>query len=573
MRALDRRDALKIGVFGAAAVALPFSVTLRAGRVSTLASGKLVPFRTEFAVPPLARPVPLAQRPVKWRRDDVDFYRLEQVAVRAQILAGVTTQVWGYGGSVPGPTIRAIRNRTVVVRQVNKLPAQHPQLGYEPWTSTHLHGSPSKPQFDGYADDITHPGEWKDYEYENAMSARTLWYHDHGVHHTAENAYMGLAAQYQCMDPGQDTSGVVLPDVYGWNDFPLVISDKAFRADGNLLFDDRGHDSTWGDVITVNGKAWPVMKVEPRVYRFRVLNASVSRGYRLTMSDRRTMALVGTDAGLTTNVRYLTDFRSGMAERYEILVDFSKDAPGKTVDLLNLSLPNTREYDNTGKVMRFQVVPPGQGTVIAPAPSGIPQSPAPAMPADGAPLSPNAPAMDLTGAGVAVTRNLELTRTNGQWTVGPFTWHQVIESDYQLVFANPQPGTVERWIVKNSSGGWFHPVHIHLVDFKVVKRNGGAPFPYEAAGGKDVVYVGENETVELLMRFHEGDRGRYMIHCHNLTHEDHDMMTQFRVGSEQPTATARFTDDEPLLDGQGQQITCDPDDPRLAAHPCSSPEV
>jgi spore coat protein A len=581
---LTRRDALKLGTFAAAAVALPLSVTLSAKTASTLPSSKLVPWQTTFSTPPLAKTVPMLQRPLKWQRADVDYYRLEQVAFSAQVLKGVNTQLFGYGtadasgrvvGSVPGPTIRVARDRKVVVRQVNKLPATHPQLGYTTWTSTHLHGSPSKPQFDGYASDITQPAEWKDYEYENHMTARTLWYHDHGVHHTAENAYMGLAAQYQCTDGAANTSGIVLPSVYGWNDFPLMIADKAFSSNGNLLFDDEGHSGTFGDVVTVNGKAWPVMKVEPRVYRFRCLNASVSRGFRLAMSDGRPMALVGTDAGLTTKVTHLSDFRIGMAERYEILVDFSKDAPGKIVDLLNKGVPNSRDFDNTGKVMRFQVVAAGQSTFTAGASSGLSQSPAPTMPANGAPLSPLAPAMDADlplNSPIAAVRNLELTRSNGQWTVGPYTWEEVIASDYKKVFANPQPGTVEKWVVQNKSGGWFHPVHIHLVDFRVVKRNGGAPFAWEATGGKDVVYVGENETVELLMRFNPQDRGRYMIHCHNLTHEDHDMMTQFLVGKEDLTAPAMYTDDEPYVDGNGAPVLCDKDDPVFAAHPCSSGE-
>jgi spore coat protein A, manganese oxidase len=573
---LTRRDALKIGAFGAAVVSLPLATTVSASSVSTLSSSKLVPYKTTFATPPLARPVPMTQRPTKWQRDDVDFYRFEQVEFTAQILAGVNTKLFGYAGSVPGPTIRARRNRKVVVRQVNKLPARHPQLGYTPWTSTHLHGSPSKPQFDGYADDTTDVGSWKDYEYENHMTARTLWYHDHGVHHTAENAYMGLAAQYQCLDAGANTSGIVLPEVYGWNDFPLMLADKAFSSSGNLLFDDRGHDSTFGDVNTVNGRAWPVMKVEPRVYRFRILNAAVSRGYRVKLSDGRPMALVGTDAGLTTKVNYLTSFRIGMAERYEVLIDFSKDLPGKIVDLQNLGLPNTRDYDNTNKVMRFQVVAAGQGTVAAAAPALTSPQRSVKMPANGATLSPGAPAMDQDlplNSPVAAVRNLELTRTNGEWTVGPYTWEQVIASDYSKTFANVRPGTVEKWIVKNSSGGWFHPVHVHLVDFRVLKRNGGAPFAWEAAGGKDVVYVGENETVELLMRFDASARGRYMIHCHNLTHEDHDMMTQFRVGDEVKDSVAMYTDDEVYLDDNGQQILCDKDDPVFAAHPCSALEV
>jgi spore coat protein A, manganese oxidase len=568
--ALTRRDALKVGTVAAAAMALPITGAVVAKDASSLSRSKIVPYQMPFSTPPAAVPVPMEQRPAKWKRDDVDFYRLEQKQFTGQILKGVNTRLWGYAGAVPGPTIRATRGRTVVVRQVNKLPAKHPQLGYESWTSTHLHGSPSRPQFDGYASDITLVGEWKDYVYENEMTARTLWYHDHGVHHTAENAYMGLAAQYHCADPAASTNGVVLPHVYGWNDFPLVISDKAFQSSGDLLFDDEGHSGTFGDVVTVNGVAWPVMQVEPRVYRFRCLNASVSRGYRLKMSDGRKMALVGTDAGLTTKVKHLSDFRIGMAERYEILLDFSKDAPGKTVDLSNLGVPNSRDFDHTNKIMRFQVVAPGT------LPNPQTQTPAPAMPADGVTLFPDAPAMDLDlplSSPTAAVRNLELTRQNGQWTVGPYTWEEVIESDYEKVFANPQPDTVEKWIVKNSSGGWFHPVHIHLVDFRVLRRNAGPPLPQESVGGKDVIYVGENETVELLMRFNAHDRGRYMIHCHNLTHEDHDMMTQFRVGTEVADSIAMFTNDEVYLDAAGAQVACDKDDPIFAAHPCDFPET
>jgi Multicopper oxidase len=94
--------------------------------------------------------------------------------------------------------------------------------------------------------------------------------------------------------------------------------------------------------------------------------------------------------------------------------------------------------------------------------------------------------------------------------------------------ANPGFGDVEIWELQNESGGWFHPVHIHLVDFKILDRNGRPPLPYEL-GPKDTVYVGEGELVRVIMRF-EHQRGKYMMHCHNLVHEDHDMMAQFRVG-------------------------------------------
>ena len=126
------------------------------------------------------------------------------------------------------------------------------------------------------------------------------------------------------------------------------------------------------------------------------------------------------------------------------------------------------------------------------------------------------------------------------WTIDGKTWDDIVSSDYKGVIADPAAGSIEVWDFVNSSGGWFHPVHVHLVDFKILSRNGRAPYPYEQ-GPKDVAYVGEGETVNVVMKFgpHEG---RYMIHCHNLVHEDHDMMSQFRVGpSVDPTRTTRST--------------------------------
>jgi hypothetical protein len=114
------------------------------------------------------------------------------------------------------------------------------------------------------------------------------------------------------------------------------------------------------------------------------------------------------------------------------------------------------------------------------------------------------------------------------WKINDTTWDDVVRSGYRNVFANPARNAVEIWDVVNESSGWFHPLHVHLVDFRVLSRNGLAPRP-EERGPKDVVYVGEEETVRLLMRFDHED-GRYMIHCHNLSHEDHDMMFQFQVG-------------------------------------------
>ena len=174
------------------------------------------------------------------------------------------------------------------------LPQQHPTLGYTPWTSTHLHGSASLPQYDGYASDVTQPGQWKNYHYPNFQDARTLWYHDHGVHHTAENAYMGLAGMYIMHDEAEQALG--LPR--GAYDVPLILKDAMFATDGSLLFDDNDDSGLFGDVNLVNGVPWPVMRVERRKYRFRILNASISRSFRLKLSTGEPFQVIGTDGGL-----------------------------------------------------------------------------------------------------------------------------------------------------------------------------------------------------------------------------------------------------------------------------------
>jgi spore coat protein A len=500
--ALSRRDALKVSLLGAAALALPWQGVLSAKSASRIASSKLPkPYTVPFWTPPVLQPV-------AWDAT-ADYYRITQSAFVGEILPGVKTPLWGYNGSVPGPTIKARRGRQTVMRQINELPAKHPTLGYVPWTSTHLHGMPSKPQFDGYAGDNSMPGQWKDYVYPNSCEARTLWYHDHGVHHTAENVYMGLAAQYHLTDAVEEA----LPIPKGRYDVPLIIGDAAFAENGALLWDDNTHSGVYGDVILVNGRPWPTMRVEQRMYRFRVLNASIARGYTLRLSNGQPFQVIATDGGLMAAPQTVTTLRIGMAERYEIVIDFAAIGKGLKIQLLNSGVKNATDYDHTGKVMQFEVTGPASSTG---------NNTVPAM------LAAPHPAMTLTPAMSRATRKMRLQRTDQIWTINGETWDDVADSDFAHVFANPQVGDVEIWEVENRSGGWFHPLHVHLVDFQVLTRNGAPPPPQER-GPKDVVYIGENETVRLIMRFGP-EHGRYMIHCHNLSHEDHDMMTQFQVG-------------------------------------------
>ena len=220
---ISRRTALKIGVFGGAALFLPLERTVGANAATPprLASSLLpAPFTIPFATPPVLSPV---------RTDTTaDFYRIVMAPLQQEIIPGFQTTFFAYNGMVPGPTIHATRGRQTVVRHINTLPAKHPTLNYTPWTSVHLHGSPSDPQYDGYASDVTNPGQYKDYHYPNTQTGRTIWYHDHGVSHTAENVYMGLAAQYHVIDPAEKS----LPIPHGEFEVPLIIGDAMFAADG-----------------------------------------------------------------------------------------------------------------------------------------------------------------------------------------------------------------------------------------------------------------------------------------------------------------------------------------------------
>ncbi|MEA2155386.1 MAG: hypothetical protein QOE11_1526 [Solirubrobacteraceae bacterium] len=525
---LDRRELVKLGVFGTAALALPLE---RAARTQVALSNRIAqsalpqPFTIPFKTPPVLAPERQTQ--------NFDYYAISQRQAPAEILPGRQTDIWGYNGIAPGPTIVGQQGRHAVVQHINELPLVHPTLRYNVWTSTHLHGSCSKPQYDGYASDITDVGSWKDYVYPNIQEARTLWYHDHGVHITAPNAYMGLAALYILHDPWE----LSLPIPHGAYDVPFVLRDAMFDDSGALLFDDNDQSGVYGDVILVNGVPWPAMAVQRRKYRFRILNGSISRSYGLQLDSGEPLIVIATDGGLMPHPMAVSRLKTGMAERYEVVIDFSKYQIGQRVVMQNVSPANNIDFDTTGVVMAFDVVADADDT------SGN------EIPLD---LNPNTALMGLTEADALRTRRFEFKRGGGQWTINGTTWDDVVNSGYQKVLANPGFGDVEIWELQNSSGGWFHPIHVHLVDFKVLDRNGRPPFDYER-GPKDVVYVGEGETVRVIMRF-EHETGRYMMHCHNLVHEDHDMMAQFLVGEDAPGSDpiqadpARRTPARPLRD-------------------------
>jgi FtsP/CotA-like multicopper oxidase with cupredoxin domain len=514
---ITRRDALALGAISALGVGSAAAIAL-GGTVSTKSASKLArnrmpkPYRVYLA----PKPAPLTPFRTDIGPDGkaIHHYEVVERAGVANIVPGLPTRIWAYNGIFPGPRIEVEQGERATLRVRNKLPVTHPLFGHLFATSTHLHGSASLPEFDGYANDTTAPAQYKEYQYPNFQDARTLWYHDHAVHTTAQNVYTGLAAQYILHDPVERAK---LPQ--GEYDVPLTITDAMFAADGGLMYDDRSHSGLWGDVILVNGQPWPVMKVKRRIYRFRMLNACLSRSFRFVLSSGAPMTIVGTDGGLVPVAQAVTSWRHAMAERYEVLIDFSRYAVGQRVELKNLSNPNNRDFDDTDKVMAFEIV----GDAFDPA-----DRTARTLPTS---LNPDSAPMLLKESQAVKKRAFKLKRDDvtNEWNINGVAWREIVASGFTKVMANPRLNDVELWDFENASGGWFHPLHIHLVDFKILRRNGKPAFPWER-GPKDVVYVGEGETVSLLMRFGP-HKGRYMVHCHNLPHEDHDMMTQFAVGA------------------------------------------
>jgi FtsP/CotA-like multicopper oxidase with cupredoxin domain len=506
-----RRDVLKIGGLGAlgalGVTSLPLGSGLAAKERSSLPAALMQPFRARFAKPPFLRPYRTAR---DTDGELVDFFTVTERAGRVQIFPGLTTTVFGYDGIAPGPTLKTMKGRRAVLRVRNHLPDVNPLFGADFSTSVHLHGSSSMPQFDGYASDLTPPGFFKEYAYACDQSARTIWYHDHAVHHTAHNAYSGLAAQFHIHDRAEQE---LLPQ--GEFDLPLTISDALFARDGSLVYDDRSTSGLMGDVILVNGAPWPRMNVRRRVYRFRVCIAASARSFRFALDNGDPVTMVGTDAGLMPRSHEVDQWRASSGERYEFLIDFSRYRAGQRVVLRNLSNANNVDFEHTDKVMAFDVtdapVDRSDGTW-----KRIPD------------VLVSSHSMDLREAQAEATHRYEFRRTGGLWTVNGNTWEDVVASNFQLLDGNPRMGEIRVVEFANPHGGWFHPAHMHMVDVKVLSRNGRPAFDYEL-GPKDTVYIGENEVVRVLVEFGP-HRGRYMLHCHNLAHEDHDMMIQYAVG-------------------------------------------
>jgi len=457
--------------------------------------------------------------------------------------------IWGFSGqtgdaTTPGPTLFQRYGQSIICRIYNDLPANHVGFG-TPEISTHLHNLHTPSESDGFPGDfysatkagpfLSSPGQFQDHFYPNVLAGMdtyggigdptealgTLWYHDHAMDFTAPNVYKGMAGFYfifDDLDTGSESTGLKLPShPY---DYPLVFQDKRFDTNGKLFFDQFAPEGILGDKIAVNGKIEPVLHVERRKYRFRLLNGGPTRFYEIYLQNKGantvyTYTHISNDGNLFP-APLLNQFkvRLGVAERADIVVDFSKFPLGTELYLVNQLL----QVDTRGP---GNVKAPGTRLLKLvvdknPANQDLSQVPSVLRPLPSLPANVNT---------LPVNRRWEFSRSGGLWTVN----NQLF--NVNVVRAAIPQGNGEVWELVNPDDGWQHPIHIHFEEGRILSKTVAGinvAVPAHERGRKDVYVVGKNETLKIFLRFRDF-KGKYPMHCHNLTHEDHAMMVRWDI--------------------------------------------
>ena len=464
-------------------------------------------------------------------------YELEQVAVDQQfypLVDGVpTSRTWRFRDTVNGnvnPIIRARYGEPIVVRNWNRLPANPADNGGFGinQTTTHLHNGHTASESDGGPVDFYDVGKFKDYHYPNVRAgfASThaplgdlretmsfLWFHDHRFDFTAANVYKGLASMYllfsddQNQDTGDETTGFRLPS--GAYDIPMIFADKLFDpTTGQLFFDRFNLDGILGDRYTINGKIQPYLDVDRRRYRFRLLDGGPSRFYRFKLSNGQSFIQLSNDGNLFPAPITVSTVTLGVAERADVIVDFTNAVPGSRIYLQNILRQTNGKGPDGGNttptnLLEFRV-------------GGAPAQP------DQSLVPASMIALPTLGAS-SQTRSFEFDQDrDGPWVINGALF------DPDVISFTIRQNATETW---NLTGGrfrdWSHPVHIHFEEFQILGRNGGSA-PADEISRKDIVRLAPRENARVFLRFRDFE-GRYVMHCHNLLHEDHAMMIWFEI--------------------------------------------
>lgn len=412
---------------------------------------------------------------------------------RLSLVPGKQSDAFAYNGQVPGPTLEIHEGDKVIVHFRNNLPVP---------TTIHWHGLHIPVTADGSPFYPVAPGGTYDYVFTiQRGSAGTYWYHPHPHHDTGYQVGKGLYGAI-IVRAADDPLPASLPEKL------LILSDNRFLADGSIDFPrpqsaqgavDR-ENGREGNVLFINGQVNPTISIRSgEVQRWRVINASASRVYRLALPGH-TFLHVGSDGGLFERPIEVKEILIVNSERVELLVR-GTGSPGSMSFLQTLPydryIPQTRPRDWNEPLNLLAVHYTKKSPVTA---VRIPERLRPIPPLD--------------PATATATRVMVLTQhlINGR------------PMDMNRVDVSARLGATEIWEIENLVG-MDHPFHLHGFQFQVLDRNG---VPEKYRSWKDVVNVPKHETARFIVRL-DSYPGKWMFHCHILDHEDHGMMGVLEV--------------------------------------------
>lgn len=482
---LNRRHLLQLTTLGlgAGALAALAGCSGRTGREVLDTFGKL-DFRNPLHIPPLAESVV---------KDGQRVFDLVTQAGQSEIVQGGKADTWGVNGALLGPTLRARRGEDIRINISNSL---------EVATTLHWHGMRLPAVADGGPHQMVEPGGTWSPAWGIDQPAATLWYHPHPHGETEKHVYKGLGGMFIIDD--DEESRLALPRHYGVDDIPVIVQDKTFNAQGQLVESGRVRVGMLGGTVLVNGTAAAVLAVTAEHTRLRLLNASTARSYNFGFSDDRSFTTIGSDGGLLAQPVPLTRIMLTPGERAEIIV---AAAPGEKFTLRSfpqdLGVADSRAAE-VGAQDKLEILELTAAATLSPS----------------APIPTQLATMDYPDP--ALAGDMRMFQLGDNSINSKFM-------DMDRIDLEVKAGATEAWGVINAHNQP-HNFHIHDVQFQILSMDNQPP-PPELAGWKDTVYVPPRMTIRLLMRFgeHTDPVIPYMYHCHLLWHEDMGMMGQFLV--------------------------------------------
>ncbi len=434
----------------------------------------------------------------------------------AQLRSGNQTITAGINGSrFWGPTLIFNQGDTVHMNVQNNLNDS---------TTIHWHGMHLPAVMDGGPHQVIPPGTiWQPY-WRVTNNAATYWYHPHLHNMTMEHLTKGLGGFIIVRDPIE--AALILPRAYGVDDIPIVLTSRGYDATNQFTVTNNLNISEYGDYMLTNGTPSAQVSLPKQYVRLRILNAEIERGYNLGFSDNRTFYIITNDGGLLNAPVAVTRVKLMVGERIEILVDFSADVVGSSLDL---------KAFNTGQVFGFPGAEPQQsglnGSLLNNHDFGVLHINVAATTANPVTTMPATLANNTywTAANATVNRTINVTPGTGIG-LSEFAFDNTAFA-LNTINKTVSVNTIEEWTIVNSNI-FSHAFHIHDVQFKIVARNGSASGvgSYES-GWKDDVYLPKGGSVSFVAKFddYSDPIHPFMYHCHFSNHEDGGMMGQFVV--------------------------------------------